>query len=251
MMESIRTVQGLLGRAAGVVRRKGIGAAARSGWRFADYLFRYSFHPHWIGVRRAQREFDRKYNVDTQKFFATDLLRMEPDANPGYEPIKEERFHRIVSSAPVADYSSFTFVDLGSGKGKALLLASAYPFRQVVGVEFSPELNQAAERNVQTFRSDWQRCRHLKAICADAGKYEFPDGDLMIYLYHPFGPEVLRPVLDNLAAAVRRDQQRRVYVIYVSAANVQLLTPIFDACPFLRRFRAEPHEVVYQLADPR
>ena len=43
------------------------------------------------------------------------------------------------------DLSRFCFIDFGSGKGRVLLVASHYPFREVVGVEFAPELHQIAQ----------------------------------------------------------------------------------------------------------
>jgi methylase of polypeptide subunit release factors len=46
------------------------------------------------------------------------------------------------------EHKDFTFIDLGSGKGRALVLALSYPFRRVVGVEFALELHRVAEANL-------------------------------------------------------------------------------------------------------
>jgi hypothetical protein len=45
----------------------------------------------------------------------------------------------------------FTFIDLGSGKGRALLMASAYPFKRIIGVEFMPELHRVAQENIRKY----------------------------------------------------------------------------------------------------
>ena len=46
------------------------------------------------------------------------------------------------------DFQDFNFVDIGSGKGRALLLASDYPFREIIGIELSPELDRVAQGEV-------------------------------------------------------------------------------------------------------
>ena len=52
-----------------------------------------------------------------------------------YQPSEPALFHEILDSLPVA-VDGFTFIDLGSGKGRTLLMASEYPFRRIIGVEF-------------------------------------------------------------------------------------------------------------------
>ncbi len=49
------------------------------------------------------------------------------------------------------DVRRFVFVDLGSGKGRALLVASTLPFLRVEGVEFSAELHQIALDNIRKY----------------------------------------------------------------------------------------------------
>src|SRR5689334_23652607 len=39
------------------------------------------------------------------------------------------------------DLTLFTFVDIGSGKGRVLLMAAEYPFPHIIGVELLPELH--------------------------------------------------------------------------------------------------------------
>ena len=54
---------------------------------------------------------------------------------------------------PVAPIDAYTFVDLGAGMGRAMLLAAAYPFRAVVGVELHPTLARIARRNLALWRA--------------------------------------------------------------------------------------------------
>jgi SAM-dependent methyltransferase len=44
---------------------------------------------------------------------------------------------------------TYTFIDLGCGKGRALLVASEFPFRAIIGVELSSRLAEIARRNAE------------------------------------------------------------------------------------------------------
>ena len=54
--------------------------------------------------------------------------------------IEPARFRKVLASLQIA-FHDYTFIDFGSGKGRALLLASEFPFKRIIGLEFSPELH--------------------------------------------------------------------------------------------------------------
>ena len=98
-------------------------------------------------------EFDSEYGVDTDGRFEgwtylSDLDIASPNWIDGndYAAVEPARFRLVLSSFNIA-FEDFTFVDFGSGKGRALLLASEFPFTRILGLEFSPELHRSAEGN--------------------------------------------------------------------------------------------------------
>ena len=91
-----------------------------------------------------------------------------------YQPTVEEEFAEIMQHLATVDFETFTFIDLGSGKGRALLLAAMYPFARIVGVEVQPELDAIARQNIERFDESGQQCRSIESVCADAREYEFP-----------------------------------------------------------------------------
>ncbi|MFZ0536633.1 MAG: class I SAM-dependent methyltransferase, partial [Candidatus Sulfotelmatobacter sp.] len=105
------------------------------------------------------------------------------------------------------------FLDLGSGKGRALLMASDYPFRRIVGVELLPALNDAAQDNICKYRSESQKCFAMESICGDAAEFAFPDEPTVLFLFNPFPESGLRNVIANLEQSLR-EHPRRVYVLY-------------------------------------
>jgi predicted RNA methylase len=90
-----------------------------------------------------------------------------------------------------------TFVDIGCGKGCTLLVASRFPFRKIVGVEFADELCRIAQNNVRRY-TGLQACKDISVLRMDATEFSFPDGPLMVYFFNPFHESVMEKVLTNL-----------------------------------------------------
>jgi SAM-dependent methyltransferase len=107
----------------------------------------------------------------------------------------------------------FTFIDLGSGKGRVLLMASEYPFKRIIGVEFMPELHRTAQKNIACYPNDREQCRQIETVCMDAREFQFPDGPLVVYLFNPFPESTFAQVLENLRLSVEQ-APRPVYIAY-------------------------------------
>jgi len=103
------------------------------------------------------------------------------------------RWRRLKPAAPIDE---FTFVDLGAGMGRALLLAAEFPFRSVVGVELNPTLARIGRRNMALWRKAGRARSPMRMLCGDAAEFELPPGPCVVFLFNPFGAPVLRRVLN-------------------------------------------------------
>ena len=115
---------------------------------------------------------------------------------------------------PVAHLDEFTFVDLGAGMGRAMLLAAEYPFRAVIGVELHPTLARIARRNMAVWRASGRARTPMRLVCGDAAAFDPPPGPCVAFLFNPFGGPVLRRVLVRWAQAFagRKGQLDLLYV---------------------------------------
>jgi hypothetical protein len=122
----------------------------------------------------------------------------------GYEPSKPELFRKAVESLTIC-CEDFPFVDLGSGKVRALLLASEFPFREIVGIELGPHVQRAAQRNVHRYKTPTQKCNRFRLIEADFTSCALPEGNVLIYLFYPCREPKMRKLVANTSrsAAVR------------------------------------------------
>jgi SAM-dependent methyltransferase len=166
--------------------------------------------------RRRQRygdvEYDWDHRVDTTGATVGWRDRLLGLFHSPYQPTEPALFHEMLVSLHI-DFREFTFIDIGSGKGRALLMAADYPFRRILGIELLPELHRVAQENISKYRSDSQKCFAVESICGDAADFEFPLEPTVLYLFNPLPEAGLTRMLENLAGSLRR-HPRPVFVIY-------------------------------------
>ncbi len=164
-----------------------------------------------MGVRTARHEAQRRLKVNHPH---------RPHAED-YQPTPPGVLDDILCGLPMA-IEDYTFVDIGAGKGRVLCLAAAYPFRRIVGVELIPSLVEDCRQNLRTFRAPWTRCHNIDCVQSDAASYTFADEPLVIYLYNPFRPPVLKLLQRNLRASHMR-APRPIWVLYYMPVHRQHL----------------------------
>ncbi|MGH8229210.1 MAG: hypothetical protein ACREU3_15130 [Steroidobacteraceae bacterium] len=64
-------------------------------------------------------------------------------------------------------------------------------FRKVIGVELSLHLVRAASELAEKFHN-------VQVVNEDAGRYQFPDRPLFVFLFNPFSAQILREVIKKL-----------------------------------------------------
>ena len=102
------------------------------------------------------------------------------------------RWRRTQPAAPITET---TFIDVGAGMGRGVLVASQLPFRAVVGVELHPGLARIARRNLSLWRKAERAVCPVRLIEGDAVELELPSGAGVAFLFNPFGAAVLRKLL--------------------------------------------------------
>ena len=173
-------------------------------------------------ARYGDIDYDFDHGVDTT--WATVSLRTrfrEFISGGQYQPSEPELFHQILHSLPSVP-DGFTFIDLGSGKGRTLLMASDYPFRRIVGVELLDELEEVARQNIACYHNEQQKCFAIESQSGDARDFVFPLEPTVLYLFNPFPEYVLRTVLANLRTSLT-ELPRPVFVIYHNLVHERLI----------------------------
>lgn len=154
--------------------------------------------------------FDRKYGTDTSGYFGPEVLATGQgnDAfNYGYSAIAPSVFReacrrwRATLPAVAGSAEGYSFVDVGSGKGRAVLLAAEFPFRKVVGIELNAKLAKVAQANVIPWRRRANSKAKIRVVQGDALNFRWPRTPLHVYLYNPFDCSLVAQLANKLAAA--------------------------------------------------
>jgi SAM-dependent methyltransferase len=172
--------------------------------------------------RYGDVEYDWEHRVDTTSATVGWHDRLLGVFHSPYQPTEPALFHEMLAALDV-DFQNFTFLDLGSGKGRTLLMASDYPFHRIVGIEVLPELHRIALENLRKYKSETQKCFRLESVCADACTYPFPSEPMVLYLFNPLPAEGLAQAINRLALSLEK-HPRRVLVIYHNPLHEEILS---------------------------
>jgi SAM-dependent methyltransferase len=138
--------------------------------------------------------FDSDHQTDTGghiPLWRLAITSADWEAGVGYGATSPAEFNEAMSLLQISP-SDHTFIDLGSGKGRALIMAGEYKFRRIIGIEFSPELCAIAKKNLAITRT------HAEVICQSAVDFEFPREPTVIFMCNPFFEEVMKPVISHM-----------------------------------------------------
>ena len=201
----------------------------------------------WYGTDRdAPDTFDLKYKIDTGG--AIRLAELDLDCETwvygnSYQPTGGANFAQLWQGLELP-YEEFTFIDIGSGKGRPVLLAAGFPFRRIIGVEFSRELHSVAEKNLRRFPDEAKKCKDIQLVCMDATQYPLPQEPLVLYLADPFARPVMVRFIESLNESFQR-RPRRIVVLYVAPKSPDL----WDGVAFLKKVKATQSLFVYDTLE--
>jgi SAM-dependent methyltransferase len=194
--------------------------------------------------RSGGKRFDRDYGVTTHAIlFLSDLDPHEAGEAKAhathYEAVPVADFRKLLEHVPADVVSRSTFVDVGAGMGRALLLASESPFVQVIGVEVSGGLYEVTRDNLARANRAKRRCNDLRVVRADARIWNYPPGDLVVFLFNPFDGYALAPTIESILG---RRRPGATWLIY----HTPIERAIIDADPRFEIVAQEECGVVYK-----
>jgi hypothetical protein len=171
--------------------------------------------------------FDQIYGVETSGLVpAANLVTGHPNdehvtAYYGVAPsILRTLIDRWRETPPPYPIHEYTFVDIGAGKGRAMLVASQLPFREVIGIELNPVMAAVARENLSHWRashagdSTASQLAPAQLLEQDALTFDFPRTPTLAFLFHPFEAPVLKALLRRIETqfAKRPDTLDLLYV---------------------------------------
>ena len=158
--------------------------------------------------------FDFRYKTDTMGWVEpadSDIASAKKIRGIQYQATKAKPFRMFLDQMDFPPESCF--VDFGSGKGRVLLIASRYPFKRVVGIEYSRQLCNIAQQNLVAYAKRVKVIAPVEIILGDVVDYRIREDDNVFYFYNPFGEEIMATVVSNIADSVKQNP-RKVWIVY-------------------------------------
>jgi len=192
--------------------------------------------------RYGDMDFDWERRVDTTGATVGWRSRLLGMFHSSYQPTEPAAFHEMMSRLPI-NFAEFTFVDLGSGKARVLLMAADYPFRRVLGVELLPELHRVAQENIARYHSELRRCAQIESVCADGRDFVFPPEPTVLFLFNPLPEPGFAQVIVNVENSLRQCP-RPFYMLYHNPVWEHLVA----RSPALRKIGGTQQYAIYERA---
>ena len=158
--------------------------------------------------------FDIRYGTDTARWVEIDTLNVESEHKKDahtYIPTQITPLRAVLRQLDLP--KDVVFVDLGSGKGRVLLIAAQSGFQKIIGVEFSRELCKIARENVKAFLRQTQIKAQIEVIEYDVATWPIDFGHNVFFMFNPFERSVLAQFLDNLHSSLTRFP-RRIWLVF-------------------------------------
>jgi cyclopropane fatty-acyl-phospholipid synthase-like methyltransferase len=161
--------------------------------------------------------FERRFRLDTSSHLT---LAEHGDGNLHYAPASWRILDRWLPRETVD--ADDVLLEAGCGKGRLVFIAARnYPFKRVIGLEFSPELVAIAQRNIDRNRRRL-RCKDVQLVIADAREWPIPDDVTVVTLYNSFTGEVFDRFIEQMLASVER-RPRTIRLLYLNATQQRAL----------------------------
>jgi hypothetical protein len=193
--------------------------------------------------RYGDVDYDWDHRVDTTGATVRWRDRLLGLLHSPYQPTDPALFQEMLASLKI-DFRDFVFIDIGSGKGRTLLMASDHPFRRIIGVELLPELHRVARGNIDKYKSESQKCSALESIRADARDFVFPHEPTVLYLFNPLPKPGLVQLIANLERSLRK-HPRLLLVLYHNPA----LEHVLAASKQLTKIGGTPQYSIFSSSD--
>ncbi len=163
------------------------------------------------------RWFDFRYGVDTcRRQLLSEMKISSGNRKHGnkYEPSRVLPVRRFLKMIAPTLPQPAVLVDIGSGKGRILLIASQFGFASATGVEFAEELCEIARSNCRIMSESTGTSTKFQIVHGDATAYPVGQTDNTFFFFNPFDDVVMKAVLENITASVTAWPRRIVLCLY-------------------------------------
>ena len=176
----------------------------------------------WRSVRRTWLQ------ADARLFDALRGTDTSWRAGDSFEGTDRWSFQQMIGALGTPP-EELTLIDIGSAKGKTLVLASELGFRRIVGYEVSHKLAEQSRANLRRATGRSPKNATAEVRCEDARTCNLPVSDSVFFCFNPFDDLALDTLLSNIWRSWIA-WPRRLHFVYYEPLHAE----VFERHPFLR-----------------
>lgn len=161
------------------------------------YFFRSAYLRGLLNTFRllkAEISYERRFGIKTSMIKKSDSAEFFHYQGASYRVLMQ------LFKTQDARTKNFHFVDIGSGKGRAVFVAEYCGYNQLTGIELGPELIEDARQNTNRYLLK-RKESSIEFILANTLDYNFADRPTVYFLFNPFNAEILMRVLEKIKAS--------------------------------------------------
>ena len=173
----------------------------------------------WHEIKRGP-----KYSINTIKPESLDALTIaegDKSKSSPYEALNYFILENLLGNFCKLFPRETSLIDVGSGKGRVMVAAAHYGFKNIIGVDFARELCEAAERNINKIKTQFPDTT-FNIYCKDILNYEIKADDKVFFLFNPFNKEIMEKFLEKIDRSVK-EHRRTIYFIYANPQQKEIL----------------------------
>ena len=201
-----------INRIISIIRERQVKVAITVGIRFKIYLPAMKFY-HLV--------LDWYHEIDTEGTVELSSLGIDENLGNRQESTPIRHISKIMQTLDITPED--VFIDMGSGKGRVILTAGRYPFKKIIGVDVSAELNKICVQNVEKMKNRLN-CENYVNITSNVIDYGIPDDVTFVYFFNPFGLEAMNSVMHSIFKSVSRHPRKITIIWYNPKYSKELET---------------------------
>lgn len=187
--------------------------------------------------------FDEQHGTDTfaRKWVSVRSGVPSDTLGFGYGPVNQDFFREILHAVRVP-LAGYTLVDVGAGKGAAVMVASEFNFKRHLAVELNADLIRVGQDNLARYRASTGRAFHPEWVQADFFTWQLPDEDCLLFLNNPFPPDMSLDAIRWIEQSLQQRPRRMLLVYRKAPKNVG---DHLHASPLWKPLRLAPYWRIY------
>ncbi len=162
---------------------------------------------------------EKKYNIDTIDLVTFSNLTLKDENLEHATSYQAANYFLLQEAFRFLQRNKVdgNFVDFGCGKGRAMVVAAYYGFKEIIGIDFAKDLCDVAEQNIEKIREKFPGV-NFTVLWNDAVNYTIDEDDKVFFFFNPFDESIMLQVAKNILKSLR-DHPRQAYVIYMNPVH--------------------------------